>query len=204
MYIFANGNLKKVHSCRVKPFKCAVVSQDKEVTILDNVCDRADVDGEKVDVNDFGTLDTADSNEKKKDTVGTFWMVVGNGECFDEEITTFVVELPPSKHNSPEVIKAKEVELKNLSDYGTFEQVDDIGQERITSRWVITMKEAHDGQKTKFKARLVARGFQENFPPESDSPTVLRESNKLFTAVAANNDFRLVSVDIRAAFLQSK
>ena len=201
VYIFANGNLKKVHSCRVKPFKCEVVSPDKEVKILDNVCDQAIVDCEEVDKT---VLDISDSNEKRKDTVGTFWMIVENGECFHEEITTFVVELPPSKHNSPEVIDAKKVELKNLSDYGTFEQVEDIGQERITSRWVITMKEAHDGQKTRFKARLVARGFQENVPPQSDSPTVLRESNKLFSAVAANQDFRLVSVDIRAAFLQSK
>ena len=38
----------------------------------------------------------------------------------------------------------------------------------------------------------------------SDSPTVLKESNKLFTAITANQEFQLVSVDIRAAFLQSK
>ena len=41
-------------------------------------------------------------------------------------------------------------------------------------------------------------------PPQSDSPSVLRESKKLFTAVAANLDFEIASVDIRAAFLQSK
>ena len=101
-------------------------------------------------------------------------------------------------------MEAKEVEMKNLKDYDTFEEVEDCGQERITSRWVITVKEAHDGQKTKYKARLVARGFQEEVKPQSDSPTVLRESNKLFTAVAANEEFYIVSVDIRAAFLQSK
>ena len=131
-------------------------------------------------------------------------LVVENSECFQNEITTYVVELPSSKHNCPEVIEAKRTELKNLSDYNTFEEVEDCGQERISSRWVVTVKEAHDGQKTKFKARLVARGFQENVPPQSDSPTVLRESNKLFSAVAANQDFQLVSVDIRAVFLQSK
>ena len=68
----------------------------------------------------------------------------------------------------------------------------------------ITMKEAHDGQKTKFKARLVARRFQEQDSKLCDSPTVLRESNKLFTAVAANERFSVLSIDIRAAFLQSK
>ena len=127
-----------------------------------------------------------------------------NHECYDKEITSYVVEIPTNQHNKPEVIAAKETELKNLQDYETYEEVQDTGQDRITSRWVVTMKEAHDGQKTKCKARLVARGFQEEEPPLSDSPTVLRESNKLFTAVAANEGFKVLSIDIRAAFLQSK
>ena len=50
----------------------------------------------------------------------------------------------------------------------------------------------------------MARGFQELDKPQSDSPTALRESFKLFMAVAANQDFSLASVDIRAAFLQAK
>ena len=69
MYIFANGNLKKVLSCRVKPFKCELVSSDKEVKILDNVCDQAIVDCEEADKI---ALDISYSNEKRKDTVGTF------------------------------------------------------------------------------------------------------------------------------------
>ena len=40
--------------------------------------------------------------------------------------------------------------------------------------------------------------------PQSDSPTTSKESFKLLMAVAANNGFKLASLDIRAAFLQSK
>ena len=40
--------------------------------------------------------------------------------------------------------------------------------------------------------------------PQSDSPTISKESFKLLMAVAANSDFELASVDIRAAFLQAK
>ena len=40
--------------------------------------------------------------------------------------------------------------------------------------------------------------------PQSDSPTMLRESMKLFFAVAANEGFKLRSIDIRAAFLQAR
>ena len=80
----------------------------------------------------------------------------------------------------------------------------DEGQERITSRWVITKKTKQDGQKEDYKGRLVARGFQENInPPQSDSPTALRESNKVFYAMAANEGFNLRSMDIKAAFLQA-
>ena len=68
----------------------------------------------------------------------------------------------------------------------------------------MTAKEKHDGQKQKTKARLVACGFQETLKPQSDSPTVSKESFKTLMAVAANSNFKLASVDIRAAFLQSR
>ena len=40
--------------------------------------------------------------------------------------------------------------------------------------------------------------------PQSDSPTMLRESMKMFFSVAANENFKLRSIDIKAAFLQAK
>ena len=95
-------------------------------------------------------------------------------------------------------------EVDNLLYYDVFEEVEDKGQETIGSRWVITAKEKHDGQKQKTKARLVACGFQETLKPQSDSLTVSKESFKMLMAVAANSNFKLASVDIRAAFLQSR
>ena len=50
----------------------------------------------------------------------------------------------------------------------------------------------------------MAQRFQEKSPPQADSPTMLRESLKLFFAIAANQNFNLRSVNIRAAFLQAK
>ena len=40
--------------------------------------------------------------------------------------------------------------------------------------------------------------------PQSDSPTAAKESFKLLMALSANFHFKIASVDIRAAFLQSK
>ena len=71
-------------------------------------------------------------------------------------------------------------------------------------RWVVTQKEKSDGQKTQVKGRLVAKGFQEEESPQSDSPMMLRESLKLYFAIAANEGFGLRSIDIRVAFLQAK
>merc|ERR1711905_41629 len=108
------------------------------------------------------------------------------------------------EHKKPEVMEAKDRELENLEKYEVFEEVEDTGQEIIGSRWVITKKEKLDGQKCAYKGRLVARGFQEKSSPQADSPTMRRESLKLFFALAANEDFNLRSIDIRAAFLQAK
>ena len=48
-----------------------------------------------------------------------------------------------------------------------------------------------------------ARGFQESEnPPQSDSLTTLRESS-IFFAIAAQEEFHLRAMDIRAAFLQA-
>ena len=102
------------------------------------------------------------------------------------------------------MIEAKQKEIENLKTYETFEEVDDEGQETIGSRWIVTEKEKHDGQKQNYKARLVAKGFQERDQPQSDSPTAAKESFKLLVALAANQNFKVVSMDIRAAFLQAK
>ena len=57
--------------------------------------------------------------------------------CFLEN-AIFTVEVPVSQHNMPEVKEAKLKEIQNLEDYEMFDCVEDIGQEFIVSRGVIT------------------------------------------------------------------
>ena len=157
-------------------------------------------------------LDKEEKEAKERETrknmelnnIGTYWMKILNDECLVEEMTTYLVEVPRSRHHEPEVLKAKEKELQNFEYYEAFEEVEDAGQERIGSRWVVTEKERQDGQKTRIKARLVAKGFQEVEKPKSDSPTASRESFKTFIAISANEEFELESVDVTAAFLQAE
>merc|ERR1712243_245599 len=142
-------------------------------------------------------------NDLQKDVIGAKYLQVENSLYYtDYEI--FSVEVPKRDHNKPEVQSAKDTEIENLRTYETFEEVKDEGQETIGSRWIITEKQKHDGQKTDYKARLVAKGFQELDQPQLDSPTAAKENFKLLMALSANFDFKIVSMDIRAAFLQAK
>ena len=87
--------------------------------------------------------------------------------------------------------------MKNLE---VIEKVKDKGQGFITTRWVNTRKEAHDGQKTDVKSHLLARGFQDldkyGLKPQSDIPTAQKEALNIGIE-------KLRSIDITTAFLQS-
>ena len=144
-----------------------------------------------------------ESNSVSEDAVATYWMTVEQNENF-ENYAVYTVEIPAKEQNTPEVKEAKHKEIENLVKFDVFEEVDDCGQERIGSRWVVTQKEKADGQKSQVKGRIVAKGFQEGEKPQSDSSILLRESLKMYFAVAANEGFKLRSIDIRAAFLQAK
>ena len=90
--------------------------------------------------------------EMERDIVSTFWFKVENNECYNN-IAVYAVEVSVKEHKRQEVLDAKEREIQNLFNYEVFEEVEDDGQDRIGSRWVITKKEKADGQKTDFKAR---------------------------------------------------
>ena len=123
--------------------------------------------------------------DMKKDNVGARYLKMAQSVSFSK-FCTYTIELPLSEHWRLEVKVAKRAEIKNLQDYETFEEVKDEGQMSVGSRWVITEKEVHDGQKQKCKKRLVARGFQESLKPQSDSPTASKESFKLLMAISPN------------------
>ena len=52
-----------------------------------------------------------------------------------------------SEHGTQEVKDAKIAEINNLMDNDIFEEITDEVQETLGSRWVVTAKEKHDGQK---------------------------------------------------------
>ena len=95
--------------------------------------------------------------------------------------------------------QAKIEEIQKLKEFETFSVVEDTGQERISTRWVITIKE--DGR---IKARLVARGFEELEKIQSDSPTISKSVMRVFLAICSSLSWTVSTTDIKSAFLQGQ
>ena len=80
-----------------------------------------------------------------------------------------------------------------------FEEVEDLGQEKISTTWVITEKMI-DGRMVT-KARLVARGYEENdCDIKSDSPTCMKDSIRMVLAFASALVAILCSFEVRRIF----
>ena len=100
---------------------------------------------------------------------------------------------------SHDVMDAMFKELEKWRDYDVYDEVEDIGQKLISVRWVYTEK---DG---KSKARLVARGFEDNeVNARKDSPTCSKMNLRLIIAIAASKGWKINSVDIQSAYLQGQ
>jgi hypothetical protein len=71
-----------------------------------------------------------------------------------------LLELKLSSPTDTKYYKAKKEELKSHEEKGTWSVVPlPEGVKPVTSQWVTTDKHGLDGEITKLKARLVARGF---------------------------------------------
>ena len=103
-----------------------------------------------------------------------------------------------------EILEAKERELENWRTHDVYKEVEDNGQKVISTRWVITQK--FRDNKLMYKARLVARGFEEENLNDirKDSPTCCKDNLRLITCIISSNQWKIHSVDVKAAFLQGK
>ena len=90
--------------------------------------------------------------------------------------------------------------MESWSKHEVYDEVEDIGQDCISVRWVVTPK-IIDG-KHSVKTRLCARGFEESAEFRTDSPTCMRESVRITLCIIATQGWTLHSIDFKTAFLQ--
>ena len=98
--------------------------------------------------------------------------------------------------------ESRQKELANWKQMGVYEEVDDEGQQAISVKWVY--KEKIQNDQHKMKARLVARGYEEQQDLLTDSPTCNKDSLRTILAIISSFDWTVNSFDVKAAFLQGK
>lgn len=113
----------------------------------------------------------------------------------DEE-QALVVTIPKEEQNTRACLEAKKLELQKLKDFGTYKVVDDEGQCKISTTWVLCNK----GEEV--RARLVARGYEESDEVQKDSPTLAKSSLRTLLCTAAAHKWVCETTDIKSAFLQ--
>ena len=117
---------------------------------------------------------------------------------------------------NPKITQAKQEELQKFKEFGTYEEVKDIMQPTVSTRWIVTeivenkkpkllskVDQTQPMLEGKIKARLVARGFEEMNDQNSTSPTVTKTGKRLCLSIAISMGWTLHSLDITSAFLQS-
>ena len=106
-------------------------------------------------------------------------------------------------HCNDAVTRAKEKEMENWRANDVYDEVPDEGQSTISTRWVISERIKEGVAVT--KARLVARGFEEDTSAlRKDSPTCAKESVRVLLSIASSKSWICHVVDVKAAYLQGK
>ena len=85
-----------------------------------------------------------------------------------------------------------------MKSFDVYEEVPNIGQTSISTRWILWKK------KDEIRARLVARGFEEVLDGTVDSPTIGKCVMRLAICIAVSKQWIIQSTDIKSAFLQSQ
>ena len=99
------------------------------------------------------------------------------------------------------VIEAKEKELQSWKENNVYEEVENVGQKAISTRWIVTEKVK--GGENICKARLVARGFEEEMAEwEKDAPTCNAETLKFCLTVMKMKKWTCYTLDVKTAYLQ--
>lgn len=110
----------------------------------------------------------------------------------------FVNYVPKSRLNDEKCLLAKQEELNKLKEYDVYIEVDQGNNDCVSTRWIMTYK----GKKV--KARLVARGFEEEALLQVDSPTISKSGMNILFMITGMYKWIIRTTDIRSAFLQGR
>ena len=103
--------------------------------------------------------------------------------------------------------EAIQEEIRSLIANGTWtEEPTPRGVNLVSTKWVFTIKTHADGTPERYKARLVARGFSQQYGEDyfdTFAPTVRMDTLRIFMAMIAAEDFECRQFDIKNAFTEA-
>ena len=189
----------KSHEDTGQPFSqlrsCLKKPETKTVSFDDNDPE------EYFDAEDGEEVRHDDTYQDNSDDMDEFYDASGNEneEQGDDEHreTAMYSEIKETEENKVKCSEAKERELTNFDKFKVYKEVDYNNQKVIGCRFVLTQKPDNS-----IKARFVIKGFQEEHI-QSDSPTISRETLKIFCSIASNERWTVEMSDVQAAFLQA-
>ena len=120
-----------------------------------------------------------------------------------QEPTTF--DEATACKEKPKWKEAMEKEMKSLKDNEVWELTSlPPGKKAVGCKWVYKVKINNDGSVERYKARLVARGFDQRYGSDYDEtfcPVVRLESLRTLIALSTQRELELHHVDVNTAFL---
>lgn len=127
------------------------------------------------------------------------------GYCFVSEKEPKNYEMALTSDDSIKWKEAMDDEYNSLIENGTWELVDlPRGRNVIDNKWVYKVKETPTGDVERYKARLVVRGFSQEYGVDyyqTYSPVVRYTSIRTIMAIAAAENLKLCQFDVKTAFL---
>ena len=110
------------------------------------------------------------------------------------------------KHeNKTEWLKAMKEEMKSLHENHTYDLVKPSKKKKILkNKWVFRRKNDGNGSQSRFKARLVVKGFGQRKEVDFDeifSLVVKMSSIRTVLGIAANMNLEVEQLDVKTAFL---
>lgn len=193
---------------------------DKNVTeniLEDNIITNSRQDGEdtqtEVDENTTETSRDKNSTENKRMRRQPRWLndyETNFEDCNDPETNFLSINNEPNSYeealqrdDKENWLKAIEKEIKTLKENNTWTEVKECPKdvEIVSSKWVFKIKEDLEGGK-QYKARLVARGFEQtSCDSEIYAPVARLTTFRLFMIIANKMKLPVHQLDVTGAFL---
>lgn len=186
-------------------------SSDSDETTVGNLTDQSvetsdDIDDPTWNPDPDDLSDTADANFCHGESSESFWSNMMEGCAFVlESIEPKSYQEAMNCLDCEKWMGAMNSEISSLKKNHTWDLVNlPKGRKVIDNKWIFKIKHNSAGDVERFKARLVIRGFTQQYGVdylETFSPVVKLTSVRLILSIAASENLKLKQFDVETAFL---